>query len=84
MRAPLRLATTLAAGLTLGSSSAGSISLKFDPPVLLGGHPWHSAAAKTDLSANESFVDTFFVRTKQPSPQHAHLPGFLTEEIAGG
>ena len=35
-------------------------SLQFGPPVLLGGQPWHSAAAKTDLRANESFVDTFF------------------------
>eukprot|EP01045_Picozoa_sp_COSAG04_P023561 COSAG04_NODE_2819_length_3535_cov_6.638242_1_plen_764_part_00 len=40
------------------SLSAGS--LQFGPPVLLGGQPWHSAAAKTDLRANESFVDTFF------------------------
>ena len=56
----LRLAT-LAAALTVASSDdAAGVALRFDPPVLLGGHPWHSDKAKTALSANESFVDTFF------------------------
>lgn len=52
----------LAVGLlTAGSAPAEtSASLRFSPPVLLGGTPWLSTKAKTKLSANESFVDTFF------------------------
>ena len=42
------------------TGGAGGVSLHFKPPVLLGGAPWHSPKAKTMLSANESFVDTFF------------------------
>ena len=44
----------------LSSPAPGVVSLRFAPPVLLGGAPWQSKSARTALSANESFVDTFF------------------------
>ena len=54
----------LASGLPpVGASHVVTASnlLRFDAPVLLGPHtPWYSKHAKTLLSANESFVDTFF------------------------
>ena len=52
---------TIKADIRSGTTGgAGGVSLRFKPPVLLGGAPWHSPQAKTMLSANESFVDTFF------------------------
>ena len=56
-RNALVLATLAVVG---GGGLEASASLHFDPPVLLGGAPWFSKRAKTMLSANESFVDTFF------------------------